>query len=232
MRPYTFTQEQAVFLYNILKPISDKRELPNQLKELLALLSRENVDAMSKQVVIQMQHHKQWGHKAHWFRNDCGQACAAMILEHLTPYRKDVNRISVEIRQTNNRNLGVRAFQQYLRRHGLWIRHYSQWSKDKEGNPKPLTFDRIKAGIDQGNPVVALVWYGKLPADVRWHGTDFKAWHYVVISGYSDKSIFFHDPLNEDGPTECGIDPFIESMTGWGQQPNQGFAVGKYGGGL
>lgn len=53
-------------------------------------------------------------------------------------------------------------------------------------------FSNLRANIDAGNPILALVSYK------HWKeatGNQFDGGHFVVITGYDDEHIYFHDPL-------------------------------------
>lgn len=55
-----------------------------------------------------------------------------------------------------------------------------------------LSIDSLKHEIDAGRPVITLVHYGSLH---KRSSATFKAGHWIVVVGYTDTSIVYHDPL-------------------------------------
>lgn len=59
---------------------------------------------------------------------------------------------------------------------------------------RPLHLPDARRWLANGNPIVALVNYGRLPHDLR--ATDYAGNHYVILVGYEpDGSFWVHDPL-------------------------------------
>ena len=65
---------------------------------------------------------------------------------------------------------------------------------------RPLHLPDARRWLANGNPIVALVNYGRLPRQLR--ATDYAGNHYVILTGYEpDGSFWVHDPL---WPGEAG----------------------------
>jgi len=64
----------------------------------------------------------------------------------------------------------------------------------KREHIRPLHLPDARRWLANGNPIVALVNYGRLPHDLR--ATDYAGNHYVILVGYEpDGSFWVHDPL-------------------------------------
>lgn len=59
------------------------------------------------------------------------------------------------------------------------------------------TNDEIRAHLRQGHPVIAQVYYRRLPGN---EGAGYYADHYIVITGVLDDGFLYNDPINHDGP--------------------------------
>jgi LysM repeat protein len=59
------------------------------------------------------------------------------------------------------------------------------------------TNDEIRDHLRQGQPVIAQVYYRRLPGN---EGVAYYADHYVVITGILDDGFLYNDPINHDGP--------------------------------
>lgn len=112
-------------------------------------------------------------------RNDCGFACVAMaagvplamVLERIPPAPQGMYILDV---MDGLRLLGVAN--EYV--HPLHLPDARRW-------------------LANGNPIVALVGYGRLPQQLR--ATAYSGNHYVVIVGYEpDGGFLVHDPLWPD----------------------------------
>jgi uncharacterized protein YvpB len=62
-----------------------------------------------------------------------------------------------------------------------------------------LTFDKIKEQIDNANPLIVLVHYASLP---KRYDQNFKAGHWIVVTGYTDDAVIYNDPLWQDAQGE------------------------------
>lgn len=127
----------------------------------------------------------QWASDAANNSADCGPTSVAMILNYFQ------NEISPD---------GVYAFlppkepedftyiyelRSVLQAHGLQVtrQQYAGWED---------AFANLKANIDSGKPMIALVkykpWMGPTGNPYQWG-------HFVVITGYDDTHVYMHDPL-------------------------------------
>lgn len=59
---------------------------------------------------------------------------------------------------------------------------------------RPLHLPDARRWLANGNPIIALIGYGRLPHELR--ATDYTGNHYVILTGYEpDGSFWVHDPL-------------------------------------
>lgn len=116
---------------------------------------------------------------------DCGPACVAMIIHHLTSQRPTVDEVATACGQpTTGSGRWTTRFDQLVkgaRAYGLAMR----WTR-------PLTIDELCARIDMSKPSVALINYGVLGQRVE-NQDDFTGGHFVVVVGYDDECIIVHD---------------------------------------
>lgn len=111
---------------------------------------------------------------------DCGPACLTMIVWYLTDKLPTVDEVAIACDQpagsdwSNFGQLarGARAF-------GLAPTYVN-----------PLTRNQICTELDIGRPVLALINYGQIPDNQD----NYKDAHFIVIAGYNDKRVVFHDP--------------------------------------
>lgn len=59
---------------------------------------------------------------------------------------------------------------------------------------RPLHLPDARRWLANGNPIIALIGYGRLPRELR--ATDYAGNHYVILTGYEpDGAFWVHDPL-------------------------------------
>lgn len=59
---------------------------------------------------------------------------------------------------------------------------------------RPLHLPDARRWLANGNPIIALIGYGRLPRELR--AADYAGNHYVILTGYEpDGSFWVHDPL-------------------------------------
>lgn len=128
----------------------------------------------------------QWSSTANRFRTDCGPACVAMLLAlygKLGALTVDALAIETGLRYSDS-GLMPAALVKLGATHGLDLRLIADTSLDK-----------IKAEIDAGRPVIALVAYrfisGRLDQGDNNPATDG---HYFVVLGYDDSHFIVNDP--------------------------------------
>jgi LysM repeat protein len=62
---------------------------------------------------------------------------------------------------------------------------------------KRWSLDDIRAHLSQGRPVLAQVYFRRLPG---YEAVPYYGDHYIVITGALDEGFLYNDPLNHDGP--------------------------------
>lgn len=86
------------------------------------------------------------------------------------------------------------------------------------------TIDQLHAEIDAGRPIIVLVHYASLPAR---YDANFTAGHWLLVIGYTDTEIIYHDPYWPDTRGQaihCPIARFEHAMRDCGidgNSPNQ-----------
>lgn len=128
----------------------------------------------------------QWSSTANRFRTDCGPACVAMLLAlygKLGALTVDILAIETGLRYSDS-GLMPAALVKLGSTHGLDLRLSADTSLGK-----------IKAEIDAGRPVIALIAYrfisGRLDQGDNNPATDG---HYFVVLGYDDSHFIVNDP--------------------------------------
>jgi hypothetical protein len=140
----------------------------------------------------------QWGEGADERRGDCGPACVAMLAHFLSRFRPSVDQAAAACGQpvtapgshyTNHAQLraGAQAY-------GFGLRTCSEY------NPPKLTPDLIKANLDDGRPVIALVHYGVLRDHTNGTGyaenqdRNYERGHWFLVVGYDADGYIVNDP--------------------------------------
>lgn len=120
--------------------------------------------------------------------NTCAQACMTSLLNY---WGVNVSYQSV-VNQTNSGNLptDVVKITNFLRKNGLYAQDYRE-----------ATINFLKDRVNKGTPVIILLDFGKLSYE-----------HYVLVTGYNDKTeeLLILDPV--DGPNQRYSYQSIESM--------------------
>lgn len=114
--------------------------------------------------------------------NDCGAACAAMVLAYAGKPAASVDALYNEAKPSGDGYLWISDIMQMLFRRGIDCDYDA-----------PVTTDRLVALVKAGNPVIALIDYDELEA-IR--PNNFNGSHFVVVYDGDDKDIYIHDPLN------------------------------------
>lgn len=109
------------------------------------------------------------------FRDDCGPACAAMILDWKGQHYK-IDDLSAEtsLEQRDN-GLFITEVAKLLRTYGI----------------ETLKSIDIRAAIDHNSPSIALVKYGAFKDRMN---QKFTGLHYVVVVGYDLLGVYVNDP--------------------------------------
>lgn len=117
------------------------------------------------------------------YRNDCGPACVAMILN---AFKIEVSTNAV-YRKTGAKANGYVSVSQMMRAgqaYGVAFNYFSGWNVAK-----------LKESVKNGKPVIALVHYGSWSSMPGKTQSNFTGPHFVVVMGYDEKHLYVHDPL-------------------------------------
>lgn len=114
------------------------------------------------------------------YRNDCGPACLSALtgrpLEKIYQAAKLKPGDMMHMSQMLDTLMALRVPREHIR---------------------PLHLPDARRWLANGNPIIALINYGRLPRQLR--ATDYDKNHYVVLVGYEpDGSFLVHDPLWPD----------------------------------
>jgi len=129
------------------------------------------------------------GTDADYAKGDCGPACLAMALNY---FQKPVTVDQV----SQATGLGAGFLFVGWGNLDMAARRFGYSVTNTIGN----SGTQIKASIDAGKPIVALINYAKLPAKAKYD-QDYASGHFLVIVGYTEQSVIYHDPYwhNQDG---------------------------------
>jgi hypothetical protein len=114
--------------------------------------------------------------------NDCGAACAAMVIKYATGSTPTVDQLYNEINPKNDTYLSVGGLMSVLEKRDIDV----DWDAGVSTN-------KLKEYIDTGYPCIALIKYGAL-AGIR--PNKFTGSHFVVVTAVDDYYVTIHDPLN------------------------------------
>lgn len=142
-------------------------------------------------------------------RNDCGETCVRMVIGHLlkTAGLQDFAGITIDdltrdAGKSPNAFLSLGQIERLLHLYGCPSAAYSIGG---------VTIERVRASIDVGVPVIALVTYKHiLPADA------FNGSHFVLLIGYSSTEVVIHDPYLGGAAMHIQLDQFERAQTDFG----------------
>lgn len=112
--------------------------------------------------------------------SDCGAAVVAMLI------KRSVDDVSMATDKP--RDYKFLSFDDLIKaaaKFGIHLQHAS------------LTLSEICLEIDRDHAVIVLVNYQSMPASSRWDAR-YNGGHYLLVVGYNDVGIFYHDPYWPD----------------------------------
>lgn len=116
--------------------------------------------------------------------NDCGPACLTMWLNYLE------KRVTVD---DVSKSTGLsRGYTYTLPGHLMAAAKAYGLPLNRVTN---IGLSTVKANIDNNDPVVVLVHYASLP---KRSDPNFKAGHWIIVTGYDNDGITYNDPLWQD----------------------------------
>ena len=132
--------------------------------------------------MIQVPYHSQEDSDSREFGNDCGAACASMLLEWAGKGRISVNKLSEETTLPSDRSgLNVKQVAALISQNGL----------PAQAVHSTANFQAVQTQIAAGRPVVALINYG--PISERQNKADHFG-HFVVVLGVDGDYVYVNDP--------------------------------------
>ena len=132
--------------------------------------------------MLQVPYHSQEDADSREFGNDCGAACASMLLEWAGKGRISVNKLAEETTLPSNRSgLNVKQVATLITQNGL----------PAQAVQGTANFQAVQDQINAGHPVVALINYG--PISERQNTAD-NFGHFVVVVGADSDSVYLNDP--------------------------------------
>src|SRR5690242_7198550 len=132
--------------------------------------------------MLTVPYHSQEDRDAHRYCNDCGAACAAMLLEWAGKGRMSVDQLAAKTAlSTSDSGLNPTQVANLLTQMGL-----SAQAKNGSAN-----FGAIQAELAAGRPVISLIHYGSIPE--RQNQPDTFG-HFVVVVGIDSDNTYLNDP--------------------------------------
>jgi len=160
--------------------------------------------------LLNIPHRTQLGNKQ---RNDCGAAVVSM----LTNASVDAVLQQVLTAEEMNRHKSLDFFDIYK-----GLRHYGISFEYRRG----ITPTQIRQAITNGNPVIGLINYGRLPFHLK--NSNFIYDHFVLIYGFDDDHLYWHDPLSfadkENKIPDAVYQSVVRTMA-WRNQPRQSILI-------
>ncbi len=124
----------------------------------------------------------QYDADANDFRNDCGPACVAMILNALGR-NVTTNTVYRKTGAAANGYVSVGQMMRAARAYNVEFTYFYPW-----------TLNDLMRSLDSGKAVIPLVHYGAW-SNLGKTQSSFKGPHFVVVVGYDEEYIYVNDPL-------------------------------------
>jgi len=175
--------------------------------------------------VLDVPYHSQWEFDANLTRQDCGPACVEMVCEYVKP----------EIDHTTD------AIMKHITGgadRGVWVRELQQAAADLYGvtlrRSDNSLFESLMGWIENGQPVIVLVWYGSFLTRLDRGYTEG---HFMVAVGYdkftyqgeTQRRLLIHDPdfYGANTLTQGAFIPVTEKhfMDMWNDYPGARIAL-------
>lgn len=136
-------------------------------------------------IIPSVPYKSQYDPDAEEFRNDCGPASLAMILQAFG-VNVSTNAVYRKTGTKANRYVSVSQLMRAALSYGAPFEYFHSWS-----------LDQLKELLGKGHAVIALVHYGAWSQINPGISTQnpFKGPHFVVVLGYDDEYIYVNDPL-------------------------------------
>lgn len=159
--------------------------------------------------ILQVPYASQWTLSSQASTNDCGAATLHMALTYLANTNVRIDDMTKWI-GTHGQVTFIRLAEAY-RHYGIAVTRMRFWN-----------LDGLKDAIDERKPVCACVEYGKMPPASKQDQV-FKAGHFVLVVGYENGQIIYHDSNFRDSREAEGAFRRIsenEFLRAWNTVPN------------
>lgn len=131
-----------------------------------------------------------------WALANCGPTSLSMVLEtfgvSMSPAEVRPKVLSAQGMGGNGSGTLLTALAKVAENYGLQALDLYY-----KGEINRWTLDEIRDHLKLGHPIIAQVYYRRLPGN---EGVAYFADHYVVITGILDDGFLYNDPINHDGP--------------------------------
>ena len=134
---------------------------------------------------LNIPYRSQWDDDAKFNNSDCGPTCTAMLLNYFGKTATPDSIYDDLPAKGPNDFTFVWELVNVFKKHQVAVTNIQYDSK-------ATAFYHLRANIDAGKPMIALVKYQPW---ISATGNSYKWGHFVVISGYTDTHVLMHDPL-------------------------------------
>lgn len=136
-------------------------------------------------IIPSIPYKSQYDPDANAFRNDCGPACLAMLLNAFG-YSASTNVVYAKTGAKPNNYVSVAQLMRVALSYQVPFDYYARWN-----------LDQLLDAVHKGKGIIALVHYGawsQINPGISTQNT-FEGPHFVVVVGADDQHIFINDPL-------------------------------------
>ncbi|WP_420640877.1 C39 family peptidase [Candidatus Leptofilum sp.] len=134
---------------------------------------------------LEIPYRSQWDNDAKFNNSDCGPTCTAMLLNYFGKSATPDGIYDDLPPKGPNDFTFVWELVNVFKKHQVTATNIQY-------DAKATAFYHLRANIDAGKPMIALVKYQPW---ISATGNSYKWGHFVVISGYTDTHVLMHDPL-------------------------------------
>lgn len=160
-------------------------------------------------IISAIPYKSQYDPDAEEFRNDCGPACLAMVLNGFG-VNVSTNAVYRKTGAKANNYVSISQLMRAALSYDLPFDYFYDW-----------TIEDLKASVQAGKPAIALVHYGgwsQINPGISTQNT-FQGPHFVVVLGYDDEYIYVNDPLWKEARRSEGYRKawtYAQFDTAWG----------------
>lgn len=146
-------------------------------------------------VIPSIPYKSQYDPDANEFRNDCGPACLAMLLNAFG-FNASTNVVYAKTGAKPNNYVSVAQLMRVALSYGVSFDYFGRW-----------TLTQLIEAVHKGKGIIALIHYGALSQINPGISTQnpFEGPHFVVVVGADDTHIFVNDPLWKESRRSQGF---------------------------